>query len=152
MNAVAWTIVGTIVGIALSSIAIFLAMDPWINKKIEGKIQDSDYIRNLAKMIRPISIANGNGNIIYDRGGEDYIRDIVVETDGKTFKSITIKTKQHLRDAPLITIIFNRNYTYRAEKVDTWDWKINFDTPPVVWLEGPDSNISDAKIVIEILP
>ncbi len=75
-------------------ITFFISADGYINRQIESKITDATYINKLSKTLRPFSIFNQDGVIIYDHGGENFIKKIHVSKNvNGEFNKIIIKTK-----------------------------------------------------------
>lgn len=132
-------------------ITFFMTADNYISDKIDDRIKDADYIQSLAKVLRPFSLADENGNITYDHGGEKFIKDISVTEDKHgNLKEVTIITKSYLQHAPTLTIIDFVNYQYKVERTGSYEWKYSLYSLNVTIME---SRIPSYKptMIIEIL-
>ena len=137
---------------AIVLITFLIVADGYISNKIDEKITNDTYVNELAKVLRPFSIADGKGVITYDHGAEKYIEKIVPSKNKHgDFESVTITTKIFLKEAPLVNIIDANNYLYRSERIGTYTWKINAGSASAVMDVSAITKTFQPIIVIEIL-
>ncbi len=101
--------IATIVGLFIS----FIALQAYIDSRIQKQIEDPAFLKKLGTEIRPSVIFNSLGSILADEGAMEYIDEITVtrNSDVKfTAKSITVRPKSFLAQAPILTSIDQNNY------------------------------------------
>jgi hypothetical protein len=112
----------TIIGIMTTIILLFTGS---IDKKIEQRINDPEFIKKVASEVRlPFTIIDENNIIQYDSGALEYIEEIDVELDEeKEIKQIIITPKKYMPIAPLIECI-NSNFEFaEPEKIPQYSWR-----------------------------
>lgn len=132
-------------------ISFWIAIDDYINNQIDERITDKDYILSLSKTLRPFSIFNHDGIIIYDHGGEEFISNIeFIHTEVENVERIILETKTYLAGAPLLIQIGTSNYTYESNRVGTYKWEYTLAAPKL--FRASDSpQLFDSRFMFEIL-
>lgn len=100
-------IIATIAAI-IAIIGAFYGALFFIDKRIESRIRDDSFIRELASALRPSVIVDNHGSILVDQGAMRYIEAIDVELNKEQMpypKRIIVHPKQHLSYAPLLTTL-----------------------------------------------
>lgn len=125
-----WTIVigiFTIIGVVVT---IALLMKGSIDKKIEEKIRDPNFVKQLADEVRlPFVIFDENNKILADYGAYQYLNRIdVLRNEKKQLTAIRITPKQFMNGAPIIENINGNLYFYEPERADGIDWLIKIDS------------------------
>jgi len=83
--------------------AIFLQLYNSIDKKIETKLKDPDFIKKVASEIRlPLLIFNEEKTFLIDIGASELLNDIKIIKDGRDVKEIIITPKKFLPVAPIL--------------------------------------------------
>ncbi len=102
-----WAVLGTVVGIIALMFAIFIQLTASIDKKIEIKLKDPEFIRMVAKEVRwPFAIFDEDNSVIVNGGAMDYIEKIQIKMDNrKEVSEIIISPKNWLAVAPILESI-----------------------------------------------
>lgn len=145
-----WGII-KIVSVVVGLFLCFYALDSYIDQKIENKITDPRFIRQIASNVRPSVIFDSKGTILIDMGGMQYIEKISVETDNslRKPKKIIVTPKAYMGHAPLITSIGIYKYIFRAERGKNLDWEYTLD-PAVQW--GTMGEVPLPQFRLEVIP
>ena len=73
------TYVLKLAGSILGIIVLFISVDSYLDNKIEQKITDTDYIKNLSNKLRPFLLFDEQGVVTFDHGAYEKIKNIVQE-------------------------------------------------------------------------
>jgi len=137
-------------------IFIYIAFDTFVIDRIDQRIKDPAYIRELSTSLRPFLIFDKNGIVTYDHGATKYVNDIKVKIGKhKTYniqvvKEITIKCNKYLNTAPLLDYIDVDQYTYDVKRIKQYSWKYEFK-PMLAILAESNEKKSDNIYILEIL-
>jgi|AntAceMinimDraft_17_1070374.scaffolds.fasta_scaffold86530_2 hypothetical protein len=152
-----WKILwGIIVGIILiiGFLWMYHQMLSSLDQRIENKVLNSEFIKNLASYVRPTLIFDNNAAILIDMGGKRYIDNIKVETIKKADKNagelikITISPKEYIAHEPILSPAdanqFGINKINRMNNID-----IEYIIERIIVWESEDQ---PAKYRLEIIP
>ena len=123
----------------------------YMDQKIEKKISNPEFIREIASKIRPSVIFDSKETILVDMGGMQYIETISVETDNspRNPKKIIVTPKAYMAHAPIITSIGIYKYIFRAERGKNLNWEYTLD-PAVQW--GTRGKLPLPQFRLEVVP
>jgi len=134
------------------ALTFLITADNYINNQIEDKITDETYMDKLSKVLRPFSIFDINGTIIYDHGGESFIQEITVQKNSnREIKHINIKTKSFLQTAPILIYVGYGNYAYTSKKTSTYMWEYDLASYSVLTPPSATSQLSQF-FMVEVVP
>lgn len=99
-----WAVIGVIVGIIALMFGIFVRLNSSIEKKIENKLNDPEFIRKVADIVRlPFVIFDEDESIIIDTGAMNYIERIEVKKEQRQDVSeIIVSPKKYMPVAPIL--------------------------------------------------
>ena len=99
-----WTVLGVVVGVIALMFAIFIQLNSSIDKKIEIKLKDPEFIRMVANEVRlPFVVFDENNSIIIDNGAMNHIEKIKIKKEDRLEVSeIIISPKKYLAVAPIL--------------------------------------------------
>lgn len=146
------TIGGTV--LAMLSVIIYLQSD--IDKKIYQKLSDPEVIRKIANEIKsPSIIFYGNGKVVRDDGGAEYVHLDKIEPEyhekSKKIIGFTITTKIFLTNPPIITSIDGEEYFHEAERIDTYKWKFKTVLLDKLLWSLPNNELPIGRYKLEIV-
>ncbi len=135
-------------GFIVAIITIFVAVDGYIDTKVERKITDTTYISKLSKQLRPFLIFDENGVVQYDHGAESKIKDINVDFDKE---SIVIETSEFMQLAPFIIAVGSETFSFEPERIDNKKWKYAMLYHEGLATSGGSKKEPKTNFILEIL-
>ena len=116
--------------IILSTIIfLFFGVNEYFDNKIESKITDKDYIKNLSYSLRPFLIFDGEGHILYDHGAEKKLNSITMDPEltMKNFHNINdfkivIEPKNYLSVQPLLENLSVHDFQISPNRYKNKSW------------------------------
>lgn len=116
--------------VVLSIIGGIIVLHDFIDKKIDNKINEPEYISKLSKTLRAYLIINHKGNIVYDHGATSIIDSISVSINiNNIFDEpfvIIIHPKTFLEFKPLVECLSPVNYVETVARFKNKSWKYIF--------------------------
>lgn len=102
-----WAVISAIVGIIALIFAVFIQLYSSIEKRIENKLNDPEFIRKVANIARlPFVIFDEDESIIIDTGAMNYIEKIEVKKGQRQQVSeIIVSPKKYMPVAPILKSI-----------------------------------------------
>ncbi|MHB8770206.1 MAG: hypothetical protein ACYC7J_04340 [Syntrophales bacterium] len=99
-----WTALSAIIGILALMFAVFIQLNSSIDKKIEEKLKNPEFIQMIAREVRlPFVVFDENNSIIVDSGAMDYIEKIEIKKeDRQEVSEIIISPKKYLAVPPIL--------------------------------------------------
>ena len=100
-----WQIILAVFGVLGFALAL-RQVDAYLDHKIDARMSDPAFIRQVASQVRPALIFDSNGSILYDMGAGQYFDEISVNLQEETEKKagvIILKPKMLLTFPPEIT-------------------------------------------------
>lgn len=141
----------TVIAGLLIVVGFWISAANYIDDKIEKKITDERYIKNLAQVLRPFAIFDEKGVIKYDHGALNYIKDIKTDCNiGE--KVIIVTTTKYLKTAPLIAYYGPFGMSFNSEQVDTYRWIFKVVRPLTTGIWSDEAKNSKPFYIIEIIP
>jgi hypothetical protein len=146
----------TVGGTVLAMLSVILLLQSDIEKKINEKLCDPKFVKQIAAEIRsPSIIFLSDGNVIHDDGGSEfvYLDKIVPEYDDKKMRviEITITTKQFLKNPPILSSIDGEEYFQEAKRLDTFKWEYKTIELDRVYWSLPNSKMPLGRYKLEIV-
>lgn len=114
----------------------------FIDWRIETKIRQENFVKEIADDLRPFVIFDEEGKILYDEGGMNYVKNIQVlpGKDGVEPEKIVISPLKPLRRDP---ILHSLNYSFQIahSKGKPFDHIFELGSPTLLRLEGDGRSI-----------
>lgn len=123
-------IVGVLVAIASLYLSIYIQVSSSVDKRIDAKINNPEYIQKVAAEVRPSIVFNDEGKILHDSGGLKYIDSNIIFERANAPKSkknnfkINITSKIYLKSQPLLESI-DQSYNIKANRGKGLKWIFN---------------------------
>ncbi len=120
-----WAFISVLVGIIAFMFAVFIWFNGEINKKIDSRFKNPEFIKRVADEIRlPFLIFNKEGTFQSEFGGATtYIKKIEPIFENNRFSGFVVYPKEFLKEPPILQGI-NNNYPFTlAKRINTKDWK-----------------------------
>ena len=138
--------------LAAALLGVMLWMEDRIDKTVERKLSDEKILRKIASEAQPVLIFNEHGAILFDGGGLEYINDIIIDPK-EPFpfpKTILIRPKKFLTQAPLLSSIDGLWFDYTSERKTGLDWEYHI---PNYTMNGASGNLNPktTRFRLEIL-
>ena len=77
----------------ISIIGSIYGFAKFIDSRISKKLEDAEFVKGIAQLLRPYAIFNEKEEVIVDRGAMSFIEDIEITMDGELPKEITLKLR-----------------------------------------------------------
>jgi len=124
-----WQII-TAISILVAIVAGYNAFESRLDKKIEEKINDPQFIETLSANLRPYLIFDNKEIILFDRGALKYIEEIKVVHFRNIPDTIIVTPKNFLPTAPLIEPLGPTGFEITAERGKnlTWVYKLEWQS------------------------
>lgn len=96
-----------------------------IDKKIEDKFNDPNFIRQVANKIRlPFIVFDENNKYIIELGGEEYIESIKInKNEKKEINDIIVNSKMFLNTPPILQNIGGQMQFYEPQRIGQKGWQ-----------------------------
>ncbi len=115
--------------ILFTIIFLFFGVNEYFDNKIESKITDKDYIKNLSYSLRPFLIFDVEGHILYDHGAEKRLNSITMDPKltMKNFQNINdfkivIEPKNYLSVLPLLENLSVHDFQISSNRYKNKSW------------------------------
>ena len=111
-----WTVISVVIGIIALMFAVFLQLNNSIDKKIESKLKDPEFIRKVADEVRlPFVIFDEDQSVLIDTGAMN------------NFEKIKVKKGQRQEVSEII--VSPKKYMIVAPLLESFDAQIEFENP-----------------------
>ena len=118
--------ISTVLGI----ISIFFVFDNYLSDKIDEKITNPEYIRSLAKTLRPFLIFDQNEIFIYDHGVTTHIDSIKIHSINPThLTEIIIYFNKYFQTAPFLESLGPDIYDFKPIRGKGNIWILDLEEP-----------------------
>ena len=108
----------------ISIIGSIYGFAKFIDSRISKKLGDAEFVKGIARLLRPYAIFNDKGEVIVDRGAMSFIEDIEITMDNELLpKEITLKLKEHKATAPILLSLDNSLCDIKERRGKKFDWK-----------------------------
>lgn len=119
----AWTIIGVVIGVLAFLFAIFIHVNRSIDKKIETKLSDPEFLRKVANRVKlPFVIFDEDNSIVVDTGAMGIIDEICIKkADRNEVSEIIVSPKKYLAVAPILESLDPKiefQYPIKGDKFD----------------------------------
>ena len=118
------TVIGAIATIATLYLTIYYQISSDVDRKIDAKVYNNDYIRKIASEVRPSIIFDEQGKILQDGGGLKYIEDIEIRDIGehkRPKKEFILTAKAYLQSPPLLEPL-DTSYKIEVSRGKKFEW------------------------------
>ena len=145
-----WPYVFGFVAVISLIVTIVLIMQSRIDKKIDDKINDPNFIKKLANEARlPFLIFDENNKILADYGAYQYLKKILILNNEKNeLIEIRISPKQFMNIAPIIECINGRLDFREPEREGEIDWLIKIVYTSYLVAESHEESVKKFKLTI----
>lgn len=125
-----WTIIGALVAIVALLFTITSYLISSLDKKMEEKISDPNFIKQLAKEIRlPFLIFDENNVVLSDVGGYELLESFeIIKNEKGDISEIRITPKSYLATAPILEIIGTNMNFLEPKRIENISWLFEVDT------------------------
>jgi hypothetical protein len=116
--------VGTILGVVMSIVTLVAAyhgLNSYIDSRIGSKIHNADFLKKLARSVRPSLVFDEKGSILADMGALPFVTNISVSKSPQDSLIITVSPVEYLGMEPVLEAL-DDEYTIRAERGQKFDW------------------------------
>jgi hypothetical protein len=110
-----------VVGAVIFLFVSYHGLNSYIDWRIENRIKNADFLREVARRVRPSLVFDDKGSIIADMGAIQYISDIKVSEDAKDSIQIIIIPNEYLGIEPVLEAL-DAEYSIHAERGTKFDW------------------------------
>src|SRR4030042_3709282 len=117
MLKVIYAVVGTIIFL----FAAYHGLNSYIDLRIDSKIYNADFLKKLARSVRPSLVFDEKGSILADMGAVAFVTNISVSKGPKDSLKITVSPVEYLGMEPVLEALDDQ-YTIRAERGQKFDW------------------------------
>ena len=117
MLKVIYAVVGTIIFL----VAAYHGLNSYIDSRIDSKIHNADFLKKLARSVRPSLVFDEKGSILADMGAVPFVTNISVSKGPKDSLKITVSPVEYLGMEPVLEALDDQ-YTIRAERGQKFDW------------------------------
>jgi hypothetical protein len=110
-------------GIVLTLAALY-GVYSYVDWRIEKKINDPEFVRNISSNIRPSVVFDSNESVGIDIGAMQFIEKIkIIPSDDPRFpKEIIVSPKEYLAHAPFLTALDETEFFIKVERGKKFDW------------------------------
>lgn len=125
-----WTIIGAIVTVIALIFTITSSIISSLDKKIEAKISDPNFIKKLAKEIQlPFLVFDENNVVLSDVGGYELLESFeVIKNEKGDISAIRITPKSYLAMAPILENIGTNMNFLEPKRIENISWLFEVDT------------------------
>lgn len=143
------TIFATLISIA-GVIGLVYGFNTFIDKKIASKMNDPEFVRQIATHVRPSVIFNSKGTILIDMGAMQYLDSISVEPTSVADlpNKIVVKPKQYMSHAPLLTLVDPISTVVEETRGAGITWVYTFKQ----WMRSVTEELDTVRFRLEIIP
>jgi hypothetical protein len=148
-----WSIVSTIVGILALIFAAFIHFNSSIDKKIENKFKDPEFISKVADEVKlPFVIFDENNTIVVDNGAMNIIDKISInKKDHGDISEIIITPKKYLAIAPILESLDPKIEFQDPIRGNKFDFIYKKAYKAIVWTNTYASTPPKSKFRIQVI-
>ena len=116
-------------------VILFIALDYYLDYKINNKYKEPQLMEQIASHIRPTLIFDQLGTIRSDGGAAQFVSKIEVDMEGGEPNRIVISPTEHLNSAPIIQCI-NDIFDAVPKQINKSDWLFELSSPNFIVFES----------------
>lgn len=109
------------IGAVIFLFATYHGFNGYMDYRIDNRIKNPDFLREIARRIRPSLVLNDKGSIIADMGAVQYINDIKVLKGEKGKIQIIIIPNEYFGIEPVLEAL-DAEYAIHAERGSKFSW------------------------------
>lgn len=111
---------------ALVAASVFLftayhGLNSYLDARVETRINNAEFLKKLARSVRPSLVFDEKGSIVADMGAVSFIDKISVTKNAKNNLEIVVSPLEYLGVEPVLEAL-DGSYTTTAERGQKFDW------------------------------
>jgi hypothetical protein len=114
-------VVYAVFGVIIFLLAAYHGLNSYIDSRVESKIHNDDFLKKLARSVRPSLVFDENGSILADMGAVPFVSNISVTKGPKDSLEIIVSPVEYLGIEPVLEALDDQ-YTIRVERGKKFDW------------------------------
>ena len=114
---VVYAVVGAIVFLFVG----YHGLNSYLDARIETRINNADFLKKLARSVRPSLVFDEKGSIVADMGAVSFVDKISVSKGAKDTLEIVVSPLEYLGIEPVLEAL-DGEYTIHAERGQKFDW------------------------------
>jgi len=114
-------VVYAVVGAIFFLFAAYHGLNSYLDARVEMRINNADFLKKLARSVRPSLVFDEKGSIVADMGAVSFIDKISVSKDAKDTLEIVVSPLEYLGMEPVLEAL-DDEYTIHAERGQKFDW------------------------------
>jgi hypothetical protein len=114
-------VIYAVFGAIIILVAAYHGLNGYIDSRIDSKIHNADFLKKLARSVRPSLVFDENGSILADMGAVPFVTNISVSKGPKDTLKITVSPVEYLGMEPVLEALDDQ-YAIRAERGGKFDW------------------------------
>jgi hypothetical protein len=132
-------------------IGAYHGLNWYLDHRITTKINDADFLKKLARSVRPSLVFDQNGSIIADMRAVSYINNISISEGPKDSFTIVVSPVDFLAVEPVLEPLDGR-YNIHGQRGKKFDWVFNLSGISTLLLEdSPLSTREKQRFRLEII-
>lgn len=128
-------VVYAVVGAIVFLVAAYHGLNSYLDSRIDSKINNADFLKKLARSVRPSLVFDEKGSIVADMGAVPFVNNISVSKGPKDSFKIVVSPVEYLGVEPVLEAL-DDNYTIRAERGQKFDWVFHLSGIQTLVLES----------------
>jgi hypothetical protein len=128
-------VVYAVVGAIVFLVAAYHGLNSYLDSRIDSKINNADFLKKLARSVRPPLVFDEKGSIVADMGAVPFVNNISVSKGPKDSFKIVVSPVEYLGVEPVLEAL-DDNYTIRAERGQKFDWVFHLSGIQTLVLES----------------
>ena len=110
-----------VAGAIILLVTAYHGVNSYLDSRIDSKINNADFLKKLARSVRPSLVFDEKGSIVADMGAVPFVNNISVSKGPKDSFKIVVSPVEYLGVEPVLEAL-DDNYTIRAERGQKFDW------------------------------
>ena len=114
-------VVYVVVGAIVFLFVCYHGLNSYLDTRIETRINNADFLKKLARSVRPSLVFDEKGSIVADMGAVSFVDNISVAKGAKDTLEIVVSPLEYLGIEPVLESL-DGLYTIHAERGQKFDW------------------------------
>lgn len=114
-------VVYAVVGAIVFLFAAYHGLNSYLDARIESRINDADFLKKIARSVRPSLVFDEKGSIIADMGAAPFVDKISVSKGAKDTFEIVVSPVEYFGVEPVLEAL-DGDYTIHAARGQKFDW------------------------------
>jgi len=141
-----YAVFSLIIGVLAILMTVIIQVNSSVDKKIEEKLQDANFIRKVAVEVRlPFLIFDEDRRYLADTGASEWIQTIKITKDGRSIKEIIITPKRFLPVPPVIESYDTDIEFEEPQQGEEFTWIYKTILPEMTWARTYPSGMPPRK-------